>query len=321
MTSSAFPAAPVRRRSGAAALARVLQWHLVGPVRSLGLRRLAASPDPWGKRLAVALGRAASCSLTPEEHAGAAPIEELRRRLCASSEVLVRQDFGAGEPDSAAGAAPAASGVERSETVGACTMRLSKQPFWCGVLLALVREARPVSALELGTAMGISAAYEGLGLQLKGAGSLVTLEGSATLARLAAGNLERLGIGTVEVRVGRFEETLPAVLRERAPVDFAFIDGHHQESATLSYFADIVPCLVPRALLVFDDISWSAGMRRAWRALSADRRVALAVDLGSVGLCVMGPQAGGRRYFRVPLNASAGRLRFEPGGDGPTSRG
>ena len=41
-----------------------------------------------------------------------------------------------------------------------------------------------------------------------------------------------------------------------------------------------------RHVIVFDDIRWSGGMRRAWRRIAADRRTTTAADAGRVGIAV-----------------------------------
>ena len=64
----------------------------------------------------------------------------------------------------------------------------------------------------MGTAVGISAAYQAAALALNGRGTFTTLEGAEPLADIARDNLRRLGLGMVEVVVGRFEDTLDAVL-------------------------------------------------------------------------------------------------------------
>jgi len=155
----------------------------------------------------------------------------------------------------------------------------------------------------MGTAVGISAAYQAAALKLNGYGTLVTLEGATSLADIAKKNFQHLGLDTVEVIVGRFQDTLPGVLTDRQPVDYAFIDGHHDEQATLAYFEQILPFLAETSLLVFDDIAWSEGMKRAWKTIAQDRRVGVAVDLGpGLGLCVIDTSVTKRRYFRIPLH-------------------
>jgi len=163
--------------------------------------------------------------------------------------------------------------------------RSSVPPHEGRVLYHLIREFRPRRCLELGTCLGISAAYQAAALTMNGAGRLVTLEGSVALARLAEAHLEGLGLPGVEVVTGRFAETLPAVLPAHSPIDFAFIDGHHDPAALQAYYGLLAPYLADGAILVFDDIFWTSGMRHAWTTLTADRRIRATVDLLTVGIC------------------------------------
>jgi predicted O-methyltransferase YrrM len=310
MSETVSPAGQSRRRTARALAttgAKVLHWHLLAPWRRRELRRLALAPHPWAPRLAAAIRRVIADELSAEEREWARQIETLRRSLCASDDPVRRADFGAGVPGAEPVRDEAAAGVEVTETIGSCVSRLSKQPFWCRLLLTLVREFGPERAIEMGTAAGISAAYQAAAMELTGRGRLVTLEGSEALARIAAGSLESLGLSRVEVRVGRFAETLQPTLRELAPVDHVFVDGHHDEHATVGYFASLLPHLADPALVVFDDIAWSAGMRRAWRTLESHPRVPFVVDLGSVGLCVIGEVAPSTIEYRLPLNSSGGQ--------------
>jgi predicted O-methyltransferase YrrM len=48
--------------------------------------------------------------------------------------------------------------------------------------------------------------------------------------------------------------------RRRHRLDFAFIDGHHDERATVAYFQQMKPSLSPGAVVLFYDIKWSSGM-------------------------------------------------------------
>ena len=57
--------------------------------------------------------------------------------------------------------------------------------------------------------------------------------------------------------------------------------------AVLQYFAQTLPHLADSAVIAFDDISWSAGMRRAWEEVAAHPRVLAAIDLHTIGLTVV----------------------------------
>lgn len=112
----------------------------------------------------------------------------------------------------------------------------------------------------MGACLGISGAYQAAALELNGAGKLCTMEGAPAFAQVAIGNWKSLGLSErVSVAIGPFHTTLAAVLATGRPVDFCFIDGHHDEAATMQYFEQVLPCLAPAALLVFDDIRWSRG--------------------------------------------------------------
>ena len=223
---------------------------------------------------------------TPEEEQWTERIEGLRSELEASGEELEFQDFGAGSATSQPSAEEAARGVTVRRTVGDICRHASKRQPWAGVLFHVIRETRPPACLELGTAVGISAAYQAAALELNGAGRLLSLEGGESLARKADENLTRLGLGhRVELRPGRFADTLPAALEERGPFDYVFVDGHHDESATVDYFRQIAPSVPSGGVMLFDDVDWSEGMSRAWEAIHGDERVAGSAAVGPLGLC------------------------------------
>jgi predicted O-methyltransferase YrrM len=163
----------------------------------------------------------------------------------------------------------------------------SKTPFWSLLLFKLVRNLQPTIAVELGTCLGVSAAYQAAAQQLNGRGRIITLEGSAARAALSRKHLASLGLENATVIAGIFDDTLQKTLTANSPVDFAFIDGHHDEHATLRYYQQFLPHLIEETVVVFDDIAWSPGMRRAWKALQNDANVAVSIDMLAVGICVV----------------------------------
>ena len=60
------------------------------------------------------------------------------------------------------------------------------------LLFNLVRGTRPATALELGSCLGLSAAYQAMAMQLNKCGRFVTLEGSPGFARIAAQTIATL---------------------------------------------------------------------------------------------------------------------------------
>ncbi|MCA1733877.1 MAG: class I SAM-dependent methyltransferase [Acidobacteria bacterium] len=266
--------------------------HIDNSARLLALR-LGLS-HPRSEPVQAALRKTFRNDATPEERAWVERIETLRSELNSSSDPIDILDFGAGDPNSTLTAGEMYEGRAARRTIGEISRASSKRSFWAFLLFRLIRELKPKACLELGTSVGISASYQAAALTLNGAGALVTLEGAPALASKARTNFEALGLRNVRVVSGRFQDTLPRVLEEMGQIDYAFIDGHHDERATIDYFHQIEPFLSSSSVLVFDDINWSRGMRRAWKAIRSDGAVTEAIDLGSMGLCIM------KRHEPVP---------------------
>src|SRR6185312_4343070 len=114
------------------------------------------------------------------------------------------------------------------------------------------------AGLELGACAGISAIYLSSAPQMK---SLITVEGSAPLAGLAAESLQPFSHARVVNAL--FDDAIDAEL-PGVKLDLAYIDGHHEKVATIHYFNKIRPYLQPGAVVIFDDVSWSRDMREAW---------------------------------------------------------
>lgn len=173
----------------------------------------------------------------------------------------------------------------------------SVPPRW-GMFLHLCAnavEARTV--LELGAGVGISGAYLATGRSVH---RFLTLEGSPPLARLAASTIETVS-DRASIIEGPFESELPRALttlaRERVPVDLAYVDGHHDEAATLHYVEVLRPHLRRGSLLVLDDIRLWHEMWLAWRRLASMRGVSAAVDTGRFGVLVWGGDGALPRRF------------------------
>jgi predicted O-methyltransferase YrrM len=144
----------------------------------------------------------------------------------------------------------------------------------------------------------VSAAYQAAAMATNGGGRLTTIEGDPEQAKIAGSNLAELGLDA-SIVIGRFQDVLAGVLDELAPIDYAFVDGHHERNATLAYFEQLLPALQEGAIVVFDDISWSDGMKEAWSLLSEHPRVAVAVDLIAIGVCVVRSAFGERERYRL----------------------
>lgn len=217
--------------------------------------------------------RAVQHSLPPAEARAVTEIEAARAELLTHTEPLVDGTL-------------AATGPYDAGTVKfAC--EVSKAPKPALLLYHLVREFEPEHILELGTNVGISAAYLAAASRAYSQTACVTtLEASPYRLRLAKALHARLGLNGIEYVQGLFADTLAGVADNMGSVDLVFIDGHHQREPTLAYFETIWAHARPGAVFVFDDIRWSAGMRQAWSQLKQDERFSLVVDIGYLGICV-----------------------------------
>ncbi|HEU4928465.1 MAG TPA: class I SAM-dependent methyltransferase [Candidatus Krumholzibacteria bacterium] len=269
--------------------------------RTRGMRVLEGDED--GRAIVAAIRAARDEGvLGADSREWTGRIELMRARLNASMREISRVDFGAGGAHDRRSAQTMQEGVLVMETLGELSRNASKSPFWCRFLFGLIRATAPESGIEMGAALGISAAYQAAAFRLNRRGRFATLEGAPSLAEEARSNLRSLGLEEVDVVVGRFVDTLPGVLAARRPLDYVFVDGHHDGDATVRYFELLVPHLAPRAFLVFDDIAWSDGMRQAWSRIARDERIALSVDLGSMGVILFDPASQRPRRYRVPLH-------------------
>ncbi len=146
-------------------------------------------------------------------------------------------------------------------------------------LFRMVTFHSPISILELGTCLGVSAAYLAEGNSTK----VSTIEGNEFLADLAKKALKEQGYD-IRVVKGQFDEKLSRELEKLHLPWFIFLDGNHSLDATIRYFEMIVERATQDCVLVLDDIHWSKGMEEAWNRIIEDKRVPLSVDLFDLGV-------------------------------------
>ncbi len=218
---------------------------------------LARRRDPVTRAVATALRDAALGWVPAEERAWIDRIEAGRRRI--------------------------AEGLEIPEAV----RWMSLPPVWGRFLIRLVRELQPRSALELGTGFGLSTAYQAAAMELSGRGRIVSFDVDDMLA-IAGPGLASIGLdGRAELVGGPIDETLPARLAGIEAIDYALVDHDHTEAGTLAAFDELLPRLVPGAVVVLDDISWTDEMRGAWAAIEERDGVASTIGLRRLGVAVI----------------------------------
>jgi predicted O-methyltransferase YrrM len=143
------------------------------------------------------------------------------------------------------------------------------------------KKHHPSTILELGTNCGFSSIYMSKGNL---SGMVHTLEVAEAIAGVARENFKALGCENIVQHIGRFQDVLENVLEHLGKVYFAFIDGYHDYQATLDYYGKIKPYLSQKAIVVFDDISWSEEMHRAWEEIISDPKIRKIEDLTKLGV-------------------------------------
>lgn len=221
---------------------------------------------------------------SPREIARASTIEQHRSALAQNQREVEFLDFGAGARAEGYPSQDIDAGVGSTRRISEITLA-SKSPFWGRLLYKIVRLTGARNCVEMGTSLAISASY--IASALPRDGKLITMEGAPAVADIAADTLRTLVPDReVEICVGPFQDTLGEVLEKMAPIDFVFIDGHHEQAATEGYCRQLLPHMQRRGVMVFDDIRWSPQMLLAWKNIS-NSIAGTCLDLGSVGIVLL----------------------------------
>lgn len=174
-------------------------------------------------------------------------------------------------------------GVTVAEACSVSKKKINAEHLFSYTLLAQAR-----CCVEIGTNVGISSAYIGVAMAAGGPGwELHTIESSPYRVRFAKRLHASLGLDGIHYHSGLFYDVLPDLLDSLGDrVDLAFIDGQHQYQPTLDFFNAIYEHTTPTALLIFDDIEWSDGMKDAWKVIKVDKRIAISTSFAGVGFTV-----------------------------------
>ncbi len=212
-------------------------------------------------------------------------IEELRQSLLAERKVLHVEDPGAGSRRFAGG----------NRSIRRLVRHTAVDEKKGQLLARIVRYLGVPVILELGTGTGISTLYLALACPRS---KVLTCEGSPSVAALARENLRRMEAGNVEVVVKKFGEWLPGALNHSLPETFIYIDGDHREERLLEYMDTILVRGPDKAVVVLDDIHWSADMYRTWRTLAGRNEISLSLELYNTGILFVGYDIQ-KGYFAV----------------------
>jgi predicted O-methyltransferase YrrM len=213
-------------------------------------------------------------------------VEALRRRMLADQTILEVEDLGAGS----------AIAHSRQRKI-ADIARFAAKPKKLGQLLfRIAHYYKPQTILEMGTSLGITTSYLALG---NPSAKVTTLEGAAQVASMAKKNFAALGLTNTDLRVGNFNDTLPAIIAGPDKPLLVFIDGNHNKNPTLDYFNQLAPGINPSAILIFDDIHWSRDMEEAWEIIRCHKQVKVSIDLFFMGLVFFREEIREKQHYTI----------------------
>ena len=199
-------------------------------------------------------------------------IESIRKKLLNDQRTITITDLGAGSTF---------DGIPQKRKVSEIARNFAKSPGYSKLLFRLTQFFKPGSMIELGTSLGISAMYQSAGNNNV---SLYTLEGCPNTASVAREIFKENNFRNIKCIIGNFDETLPELLKKIEKADYVFIDGNHTYEATMRYFRLLKNYIHENSILIFDDINWSDGMKKAWSEIKSDPEVTITIDFFLVGL-------------------------------------
>lgn len=167
-----------------------------------------------------------------------------------------------------------------TRSISSIAKHSSKPLKYVELLSRLSSFLKPECILELGTSFGYSTLYLAAG---NPSARVITVEGCPNTAAIARQNFTECGLTQIDSRIGNFDELLPGILKEVKP-GLVYIDGNHQYEATLGYFKTLLSHSDENTVLIFDDIYWSAGMKKAWLEIQNHPQVSASMDVFMFGL-------------------------------------
>ena len=210
-----------------------------------------------------------------------------RSELLSDHSLLPIVELGAGSVTAPGRSARAVSDLARRVAKPVRTGRL---------LYRLAQFAAPAHVVELGTSLGLSAAWFSLACP---SACIHTIEGNPAIANKAISNFDRWKLNNVHLSTGPFDTALPALLDRIPRVDLAFLDGHHQQEPTLRYCGQLLAKKQSDSMFIVDDIYWSPGMKAAWQAIKQHPEVRCTIDLFEFGLVFFKEEFKEARHFSI----------------------
>ena len=179
-------------------------------------------------------------------------------------------------------------GNNNEKTVSEVYSKAASPQVWCKLFYSLIKNLRIKYCLEIGTNLGVSGGYILEAMDYGEEYKFITLEGVPKMCEISSNHFsEIVENSNFEVIQGLYENTFQKVIDNDYNYDLIFIDGNHQKDPTIHYFNELKSKLADKAVIIFDDINWSNGMKEAWQIISEDPIVNYSIDFYKLGIVVI----------------------------------
>jgi len=203
-------------------------------------------------------------------------IEQVRKQLLNDSNTIVFEDLGAGSKN-----------VKSNQpSIKSLAKNSLKPKKYAKLIGQFAKYINAKTIIELGTSLGTTTLYISL---LNPSASIITLEGSPAVAKIAQEQFNKLNAKNIQIKIGNFNDTFPKLLEEKPHPDLIFIDGNHTYEATMRYFKLALNNCPKNSFLIFDDINWSGGMKKAWDEIKRHPKVSISMDFFFLGIVSFNP--------------------------------
>ena len=199
-------------------------------------------------------------------------IEGARKNLLINKNELSVTDYGAGSKKQ----------KNKKRVVGDIAKNATVPVKYGKLLFRLANFYKPKVLLELGTSLGIGTSYIASGKNRDAI--LTTVEGDEGIFNISQQVQKALKLENVVGINSQFDNFLEEYIDQNPVIDFVYVDGNHTQEATLKYFNLLKSQMSDNGLIIFDDIYWSDGMKKAWSVIKNDNAISSTVDLFKFGL-------------------------------------
>lgn len=162
------------------------------------------------------------------------------------------------------------------------------------LLFRVANSVNPKVIVELGTSLGVTTAYLA---SISSSSKCYTFDASVQTNAIAKKLWTDLEIENIKSIEGDINESLPLFVQNNTIIDFVFFDANHTKEATLNYFKLLLPLVGKETIFVFDDISYSKDMQKAWLEIIACDNVRVSFNLCQLGIVIFNPNYQKQDYI------------------------